>query len=102
MRRVGAEDTILRISAPNLEILGVPYSRCLLNVPFQFFAFVIKICFTKGCYSGDILVEEMLRQVFLSIRQVEKVTLSAWCIKVWSLIHLLMWLMICYSEIDLE
>ncbi|KAH6816612.1 hypothetical protein C2S51_021432 [Perilla frutescens var. frutescens] len=79
----GAEsDSMLRVWAPNLESLeisGDPYRRCLLNVPSLTTA--ILQFYGMNHYCSDILLEEMMKHVFLSVHHVEKITLSYWCIK---------------------
>lgn len=74
-----SKGAMLRIWAPNLEsleIYGVSYSRCLLNVPSLSSAVL-------GFDARDwfMLLGEMLQQLFLSICYVEKLTLTDWCIK---------------------
>ncbi|KAH6756218.1 hypothetical protein C2S52_014545 [Perilla frutescens var. hirtella] len=79
-----SRDTELRIWTPNLEALsisGVPYSKCLL-MDVSSSLTEVTLGFT-GCvwFSGNDFLGEILRQILPTIKYVEDVTLSDWCIK---------------------
>ncbi|KAH6811489.1 hypothetical protein C2S51_025251 [Perilla frutescens var. frutescens] len=82
-------DTELRIWSPNLEtfeILGVPYSNCLLmnvssltDLTLDFYG---PRRYHHRLFHGNDFLGEILGKIFPIIQHVEKVTLSDWCIKV--------------------
>ncbi|KAL6528149.1 hypothetical protein OROHE_015099 [Orobanche hederae] len=84
-----AMDTMLRIWAPNLEILefgGIPYIKCLLvnvssltDVTVGFYAIIHT---DDSDFTWNLLLGKTLRNIFPTIRHVGKLTLSYWCLEV--------------------
>ncbi|KAL6533145.1 hypothetical protein OROMI_027257 [Orobanche minor] len=85
---IPAMDTELRIWSPNLrrlKILGVPYSKCLINhLPFLTYAnldFYGRGDYSHYLFSGNDFVGETLRQIFPTIQYAQELILTNWSIK---------------------
>ncbi|KAL6498481.1 hypothetical protein OROHE_026578 [Orobanche hederae] len=85
---IPAMNTELRIWTPNLrrlEILGVPYSKCLINhLPFLTYAnldFYGRGDYSHHLFSGNDFVGETLRQIFPTIQYAQELILTNWSIK---------------------
>ncbi|XP_057772077.1 putative F-box/FBD/LRR-repeat protein At5g22670 [Salvia miltiorrhiza] len=76
--------SILVIDAPNLSslvILSRCYGRCLLNVPSLSNAVLSFFWCGDDMDPSDLSRIQMFNRVFQSVRHVESLTLSNWCIK---------------------